>query len=226
MSRVAVWFLVVLAPALGLLLALLGFETLGKNFLGWLLLVVGIGYSAGVIIYAWILKEPFWQPKAGGRAVSEEIGDRSFWWILPGMFSTFFAPPLEYIYLPEFLPRTFWMQIIGLILIVIALLLRLWTRRAIKEQYSGHVQVTEKHQLVQIGPYRCIRHPGYAAYFLMALGICIGYSSVIGLIAIPILMVPGFAYRMNVEEGLLAKSFGEKYQAYASKTKRIIPGVW
>ncbi len=226
MSRIAVFFLVVLAPALGLLLALLGFETLGKNILGWLLLVVGVGYSAGTIIYFWILKRPVWKSQDSGNPILEEMGDKSFWLILPGMLAAFFAPPLEYIYLPEFLARTIWAQIIGLALIIAALLLRLWTRRAIKEQYSGHVQVTEKHQLIQTGPYRCIRHPGYAAYFLMALGICIGYSSLIGLIAIPVLMVPGFAYRMNVEENLLAQSFGEKYQAYASKTKRIVPGVW
>lgn len=226
MSRTAVFFLLVLAPALGLLLALLGYETLEKNFLGWLLLAVGVFYTAGMIIYTWILKQPFWQPKTDSKTVSEEKGDRSFWLILPGMLIAFFAPPLEYIYFPEFLPRTIWMEVIGLIFIVIALLLRFWTRAAAGEQYSGHVQVTEKHQLVQSGPYRYIRHPGYAGYFLIALGICIGYSSLIGLAAIPIFMVPGFAYRMNVEEKLLTKSFGDEYRIYARRTKRILPGIW
>ena len=39
MSRIAVLFLMILAPALAIFLALLGLETLRDNFLGWFLLV-------------------------------------------------------------------------------------------------------------------------------------------------------------------------------------------
>lgn len=226
MSRTATFFLLVLAPALALVLALLGLETLNKNIIGWLLLAIGIGYPCGAIIHFWIHKEPFWRPKVGGDTLVEEIGDKSFWMILPGMLAIFFAPPLEYMYLPMFLPHTGWMQLIGLAFILAGGLLRLWARSSIKGQYSGRIQVTTKYQLIESGPYRYIRHPGYAGYFFVALGICLGYSSLIGLIAIAILMLPGFAYRMNLEEKLLAESFGDAYQAYARRTKRILPGVW
>ncbi len=226
MNRMAVFFLVCLAPILALVLALLGLETVSGNFLGWLLLAFGIAYPAATVIQFWIRKESFWQPRFGGRAIAEEIGDSSFWLILPGMMAGFFAPPLEYIYLPAVLPRSLWMQLIGLALIALAMGLRIWTRRTIKSRYSGHVQVTTDHQLVQQGPYRFIRHPGYAGYFLFALGICIGYSSLIGLAAIPFLMLPGFVHRMNLEERLLAASFGDQFTAYASRTRRLLPWVW
>ncbi len=226
MSRAAVFFLLILAPALALVLALLGLETANANPLGWLLLVIGISYPVAVVVYYWIRKRPFWESKDGGDAIVEEIGDTSFWLILPGMLAAFFGPPLEYIYFTAIIPRENWVEIIGLALIVTGVVLQWWTRSAIQGQYSGRIRVTTKHQLVDEGPYHYIRHPAYAGYFLLALGICIGYSSLIGLIAIPILMVPGFAYRMNIEEHLLAQSFGERYRIYASKTKRIIPGVW
>jgi len=226
MSRTVIFFLLVLAPALALVLALLGLETLGGNIHGWLLLAIGVGYPAGAITYFWIHKEPFWKTKAGGDTLVEEIGDKSFWLILPGFLTTFFVPPLEYIYLPAFIPRTWWMEIIGLALIIISVALRLWTRSSIKKYYSGHVQVTAEQRLVQSGPYRYIRHPGYAGYLFMALGICLGYSSLIGLAAIPIFMLPGFVYRMNLEERLLAESFGDDYRAYVRGTKRIFPGIW
>ncbi len=226
MSRTAIFFLLVLAPALALVLALLGLETLSANILGWLLLAIGVGYPAGAITNFWIHKEPFWKTKAGGDTLVEEIGDKSFWLILPGFLTTFFVPPLEYIYLPAFLPRVGWMEIIGLALIIIGVALRLWTRISIKGHYSGHVQVTAEQQLVQSGPYRYIRHPGYAGYLFMALGICLGYSSLIGLAAIPIFMLPGFVYRMNLEERLLAESFGDEYRAYVHRTKCIFPGIW
>ena len=74
MSRIAVLFLMILAPALAIFLALLGLETLRDNFLGWYLLVLGIAYPAGSIIYYFIRREPFWKSaQAGGRA-REETG--------------------------------------------------------------------------------------------------------------------------------------------------------
>lgn len=226
MSHSVVLFLLVIAPALAMILALLGLETLDRNVLGWLCLAIGVGYPSGAIIHFWIRKEPFWQHWDTGGAIVEEHSDKSFWLILPGLLTTYLAPPLEYIYLPAYLPRTDWLEWIGLTLVVLGAAWRFRIRAAIKGGYSGHVQVTVGRHLVQSGPYRHLRHPGYAGYFLMALGFCLGYSSLVGLAAIPILMLPGFAYRMHVEEKLLAVSFGDEYRAYARKTKRILPGIW
>lgn len=226
MSRLAIFFLMGVAPALAISLALLGLETLRDNFLGWFLLAFGVAYPAGGVIYYFIRREPFWRSFSSGKAAREEKGDRSFWLILPGMLVVFFAPPIELMYLPEILPRSCGMQIAGLTLILLALAMRVWTRAHIRGLYSGHVEVQAGHRLVQSGPYRFIRHPGYAGFLLMALGLCVGYSSVIGLIAIPVLLLPGLAYRMRVEERLLSEQFGDEYRDYARKSKKLIPGVW
>ena len=61
MSRLAVFFLMIVAPALSICLALLGLETLGENMLGWFLLVFGIAYPAGGVIFYFIRREPFWE---------------------------------------------------------------------------------------------------------------------------------------------------------------------
>jgi protein-S-isoprenylcysteine O-methyltransferase Ste14 len=200
-------FLMTLAPALAICLALLGLETLNENCLGWFLLVFGIAYPAGVVIYYFIRREPFWKSAGGGEALNRETGDHSFWLILPGFLAVFFAPPLEWLYLPAILPRTFGMQITGLVLILAALALRVWARTHIRDLYSGHVEVQADHYLVQSGPYHFARHPGYIGFLLMALGLCIGYSSLIGLIAIPVLLLPGLAYRMRAEERLLTANW-------------------
>jgi protein-S-isoprenylcysteine O-methyltransferase Ste14 len=226
MSRIAILFLMLVAPALAIFLALLGLETLRVNFLGWFLLVFGIAYPAGAVIYYFIRREPFWRSAGGGEAVRQESGDLSLWLILPGFLSVFFAPPLEWQYLPALLPRSLWLQIAGLALILAALGLRLWARAHIRGLYSGHVEVQAGHRLVQSGPYRFVRHPGYTGFLLMALGLALGYSSWIGLAAIPVLLLPGLAYRMKVEETLLGEQFGEQYREFARKTKRLIPGIW
>jgi len=212
-------FLIVVAPTLALVLSCLGLETSKTNLMGWVLLVIGVGYIAGGIIYYWVKKGQV-------VVVRKETGDRSFWLILPGFLMVFFGSPLEYLYILEVLPRSTWMQWLGIVLIAAGVALRILTRWAIKGLYSGVVQVRQDHRLVQEGPYRFIRHPGYAGFFLMALGISVAYSSLIGLLAILILFLPGLAYRMKVEEILLIGHFGGEYLNYRGKTKKVIPWIW
>jgi protein-S-isoprenylcysteine O-methyltransferase Ste14 len=226
MSRLAIFFLLVVAPALSICLALLGLETLRDNLMGWFLLVLGVAYPVGGVIYFLVRREPFWKSASGGEVVREESSDRSFWLILPGFLVVFFASPLEYLYLPIFLPRALWMQVAGLMLILLSLVLRIWTRLHIRGLYSGHVEVQTGHHLVQSGPYRFVRHPGYTGFLLMVLGVAIGYSSLIGLAAVPVLLLPGLAYRMRVEEHLLTEQFGNDYRSYIRKSKKLIPGIW
>jgi protein-S-isoprenylcysteine O-methyltransferase Ste14 len=220
MSHSVLLFLLIPAPALALVLALLGLEMLEGNILGWLDLVIGVGYSPRAIIHFWLRREPFRQLRNGGDENGDESGNRSFWLILPGLLTTFFAPLLEYFYLPGYLPRTGWMQAIGLTLIVFGAASSCWAVTALNGR------ATRGKQFIHSGPYRYLRHPGYTGCLLIAFGFCIGYSSVIGLAAIPILLLPGFAYRVNLEEKLLTASFGDEYRAYARRTKRILPGIW
>jgi len=213
------YFLLLVSPVLALFLAYLGIETLPDNLLGWFLVLIGLGYLSGGMIYVW-------RNRGNVSAIREERGNRSFWLILPGFLIIFFGAPLEFLYGPEVLPRASEMQIAGLALIVAAMALRIWARRIIRGMYTGHVQIQTDHRLVQGGPYRYIRHPGYAGFLLMGLGIAIGYSSLIGLGSIPLLLFPGLYYRMKVEENLLEQHFGDEYRHYASKTGRWFPRLW
>jgi protein-S-isoprenylcysteine O-methyltransferase Ste14 len=213
------YFLLLVSPVLALFLTYLGIKTLPDNLLGWFLVLIGLGYLTGGMIYAW-------RNRGKVSVIREERGDRSFWLILPGFLAIFFSAPLEFLYGPGVLPRAPGMQIAGSALIVAALALRIWARRIIRGMYTGHVQIRTDHRLVQGGPYRYVRHPGYVGFLLMGLGIAIGYSSLIGLGSIPLLLFPGLVYRMRVEEKLLEQQFGEKYRHYASKTGRWFPRLW
>ena len=226
MSKLAVFFLMIIAPAFSILLSLLGLETLSANKLGWFLLVFGVAYPAGGIIHYFIQREPFWKSARTSEISREENGDRSFWFILPGFLAVFFAPPLEWMYMSAILPRNLWLQISGLVLVVFGMALLVWARSHIRGLYSGHVAIQSDHHLVQSGPYRWIRHPSYAGFLVLVLGVTLGYSSLIGLVSIPVLLLPGLAYRMNVEEKLLGEQFGEEYSEYKAGTKRLFPGIW
>ncbi len=226
MSKRAKFFLVVVAPILAVQLALLGFKTLSANPLGWFLMLVGVGYTAGVVIEYAIRKGRFWESALKGATTHEEHGDRSIWFITLGMIAAFYLSPLEYIYLPATLGRTTGMAFCGLGLVILGITLFVWARRTLGNNYSGHVSVKNGQALVQNGPYRFIRHPAYAGYFLMALGISLGYSSLTGLASVLVLLLPGLIYRIKVEERLLSEHFGEAYYQYTCRVKRLIPGIW
>lgn len=226
MNPLAVLFLSIIAPLFALYLALIGLETLDTNILGWFLLVFGIAYSAGGVIYYFIRHEAFWKSAGGGKPSREEKRDTSFWLMLPGFLVAFFAPPNEWMYLPIILPRTIWFQFGGLALILIAIALLIWARIHIRGQYSGHLEVKTDHHLVTSGPYHFIRHPSYFGLLLMSLGVAIGYSSLIGLVGFVCLLIPGLIFRIRVEEKMLLAQFGNEYHDYTCHTHRLLPGIW
>jgi len=158
--------------------------------------------------------------------IYEERNDWSFWFIVIGMIAAFYLPPVEYLFFTVVLPRGFWMQIIGLLLIFLGSGLFIWARRVLGKFYSGHVSVIEGQKLVQHGPYRFVRHPAYAGYILITLGLALGYSSLMGLAAILFFLLPAVMYRIRVEDQLLAEHFGGQFKDYASRTNRLIPGIW
>jgi protein-S-isoprenylcysteine O-methyltransferase len=196
----------------------LGLATAVQNVLGWFLLFVGLGYFGGGAVYL-ALSNPL-------DGSLREAGERSLWLLAPGFAVVFFGAPLEWLFLPHWLPRAAGAQWIGVALIAAGLLLRAWTRLALGRQYRGRLQADRTQPLVRRGPFRYVRHPGYAGFVLLALGTAIGYSSVIGLTAITLLLLPGLAYRMRVEEALLVAAYGPDYRDYQRATKRLIPRLW
>jgi protein-S-isoprenylcysteine O-methyltransferase Ste14 len=225
MSRPAIFFLLVIAPAFAILLALLGIETLSSNPVGWFVFVVGVVYAAGLIIVYHIKKERFWESTSGGVMRQSEHGDWSFWMITFGMIAAFFLPPFEWLYFADMLPRMNWMSLAGLMLVILGTVLFVSARRVLGHGYSGHISVKDDQELVQSGPYHFVRHPAYLGYLLMALGVCLGYSSLMGLFAIA-LLIPAVVYRIHVEEKILESHFGAQFRSYAGKTARLIPGLW
>ena len=213
--------LILCAYLLAGVMGYLGLLTYQRNLTGWFLILSALLYalSGPYLLYSHLKKE---------KVTSQEAQDRSFWYLIPGFLLIYYGPPLEYLFLPEIFPetRTYWMQGIGIALILLNLVLFLWARTAIKSMYSGKLQVKVGHNLVKSGPYRIIRHPAYAAYILMGLGISIGFSSLIGFLAILKLLVPALVYRIGVEEKLLADEFGDAFETYTSTTWRLIPGIW
>ncbi len=216
-------FLLVVAPALAILLALLGIATIPTNPLGWFLFFTGVVYSAGIVITTYIRRIKFWEQTLSGITTHEESGDRSFWYLTAALAVIFYLSPLEYWISSGYLPHFNGMEYLGLALVICGSGLFIWARRSLGGNYSGHVSVKQDQVLVQNGPYRFIRHPAYAGYFLIALGLCIEYFSLSGLACLMLILIPVIAYRIRVEEAILDNHFGLVWREYKNRIPAILP---
>jgi protein-S-isoprenylcysteine O-methyltransferase Ste14 len=92
--------------------------------------------------------------------------------------------------------------------------------------WSITLEVRENHQLITRGVYRRIRHPMYSSLLLYSVGQALALPNWVAgpsyLVALGLL----FALRVIPEERMMREQFGAEYDAYASRTKRLIPGIW
>ncbi|NUR97528.1 MAG: isoprenylcysteine carboxylmethyltransferase family protein, partial [Kribbellaceae bacterium] len=81
-------------------------------------------------------------------------------------------------------------------------------------------------RVVQEGPYRLIRHPGYAGSLLVWTGYSLGLGNWIALLLVAVLLLAAYTWRIRAEEALLDQTFGTQYAEYRTHTKRLIPFLY
>ncbi len=87
------------------------------------------------------------------------------------------------------------------------------------------IQSDRGQQVCKSGPYRFIRHPGYASFFVQSVGMAVLLGSWWALI--PAFLAGGtMIARTSLEDRMLLAEL-EGYQQYAQEVKyRLLPGVW
>ena len=104
--------------------------------------------------------------------------------------------------------------------------LRAWSMVILGRSYSRELQVTDRQVLLMAGPYRLIRHPGYAGSLLVWIGFALGAGSWATAILSGIVLGAAYGYRISAEERMLRAKFGAAYQNYQQRTWRLIPGLF
>ena len=115
---------------------------------------------------------------------------------------------------------------LGCLCLAFGITIRVMAVATLKKQFTVKVSIIEKHGMVETGIYRIIRHPAYLGHLASLLGIGLVLGNWVGLTALVVLPLAGILYRIHVEEGVLLGYFGSTYQEYASRTKRLLPGIW
>lgn len=116
--------------------------------------------------------------------------------------------------------------VVGAIVMALSLVLFHRSHADLGTNWSVTLQVREQHTLVTRGVYRTIRHPMYAALLLYSVGQALVLPNWIAGPSYLVAMTLLFAFRVVPEERMMRERFGADYDAYCTRTKRLVPGVW
>ncbi|MGH7611830.1 MAG: methyltransferase family protein [Candidatus Dormibacteria bacterium] len=110
----------------------------------------------------------------------------------------------------------------GGVMMAAGIALRWWAVRTLGRHFQVRITTSADQRLVQTGPYRWIRHPGYTGALLTVAG-CLCCCADLASWALLALPLAAYGRRVGLEERALADRFGEGYRAYAAGRKRLIP---
>ena len=108
---------------------------------------------------------------------------------------------------------------------MIGIAFREWAVLSLGTQFTVVVSVAPGQILIQRGPYQWIRHPAYTGSILTLAGFALALGSWTAALAVLLISLAGFLYRIHVEEIMLLEVFGEEYRDYMNRTWRLFPGI-
>jgi protein-S-isoprenylcysteine O-methyltransferase Ste14 len=160
--------------------------------------------------------------RSRSRGVSQDRGSfRLLAVLLSVAFSLDFASALL---LPSVaLPWARIMFALGLCCVLGGTALRWYAVATLGRYFTVDVASEESQPVIDVGPYRLVRHPSYTGILLALFGFALALGNWAGLFAMLVLSAAGFAYRITVEEAALLSTLGEPYAHYMRRTWRLIP---
>jgi protein-S-isoprenylcysteine O-methyltransferase Ste14 len=113
--------------------------------------------------------------------------------------------------------------VVGICCVVAGTALRWYAVVTLGRYFTVDVVTQASQPVVDVGPYRYIRHPAYAGLLLALIGLALALGNWAGLLAMLLLPGSAFGYRIAVEEAALLSTLGEPYARYMRRTWRLIP---
>ncbi|HYM84691.1 MAG TPA: isoprenylcysteine carboxylmethyltransferase family protein [Candidatus Dormibacteraeota bacterium] len=164
--------------------------------------------------------------RRGGTAASLNAGsddDGTTSEVVQAFVAAMILPPVLLALPGPRLPRS--LAALGLSAELAGLLVRRWSMATLGAAYSRTLRTDAGQPLVSDGPYRLVRHPGYLGTLLTWFGFALTSRSAVVVGLIGLVFGRAYARRIAAEERLLRREL-PGYEAYAARTKRLLPGVW
>lgn len=111
-------------------------------------------------------------------------------------------------------------------LLIAGSLFRQYSIRSLGKYFTPEVIVGVNQKVVEKGPYRWIRHPGYSGAFVMFAGMGLAFGNWLSLVIFFLAVCFVYSRRVTAEEKALLDTLGEPYRLYMARTKRFIPFIF
>ena len=100
-----------------------------------------------------------------------------------------------------------------------------WVHRVLGHNFSTTLNIRANHTLVTTGPYRWVRHPMYTAFYVLHVATILATANLfLGLTWLAGLIVV-ITLRVEREEAMMIRQFGQAYRAYMERTGRFLPRI-
>ena len=143
-----------------------------------------------------------------------------------GIIAYFVSLILYVLYVPfilsfsiPFLPIIRWS---GVLVAAIFVPILYWIHSILDKQYSADLSIKKDHDLIEVGPYRKVRHPMYTVFIVFSIAIALITSNVL-CILFSFIIALSFPSIARSEELMLIEAFGDKYRSYMTRTGRFFP---
>jgi protein-S-isoprenylcysteine O-methyltransferase Ste14 len=188
-----------------------------REGIGWFI----AGYAG---VAGFLLLEASTRERGAASSLAASRDDRGSTRMIVAAYATaaVVAPAVRMLRRPQ-LPRA--TAPLGLSLEIAGLGLRAWSMRILGSSYSRTLRVQGAQQVVDRGPYRFVRHPGYAGSLMIWTGFALTSRSFAVVEVVGALLSIAYHRRVGAEEALLRRDL-PGYVAYSKRTKRLIPFVW
>lgn len=125
----------------------------------------------------------------------------------------------------RYLPKSLWIQGLGVALVIAGVALACRARYFLGRNWSMSVELKQKHELIQSGPYSVVRHPIYTGLLIGFAGTAVAMGEWRGLISVAI-FTTFIVFKLRVEERWLSELFGPEYSQYMDRIKALVPGLF
>jgi protein-S-isoprenylcysteine O-methyltransferase Ste14 len=123
-------------------------------------------------------------------------------------------------------PLPHWVFFLGEPLFIAGLLFTLSSYMRLGRNLSPFPEVFADHEIIDTGPYRYIRHPGYLGILIASVGLGLAMRSWVSLLILLAGSIMLLMLRIRLEEQHMAHGLGQRYTEYMARTKRLIPFLW
>jgi protein-S-isoprenylcysteine O-methyltransferase Ste14 len=199
----------------------------------WLLLIATVVVSLGRLaqlepwkhaLYDGLLAAYVWAERHV-HVEAPQTGQRSDEWLRYLLSLSWWALTIGCILVYALWPhRHLAVTITGAVMYTCGASLRVLSVRTLGRFYSGHIETWQGQAVVDTGPYRRIRHPGYLGSMVQALAMPLILGAYPAL-PLAIFVIGLFVRRLQLEEQYLTAAV-PGYAAYVRRTSRLLAGVW